>query len=64
MIFPKAQLSSSMSILMSKACGTLTATGTIPTHQVDPGKYAVAISRPFFRLRILKVGDSPVGNQE
>ena len=62
-ILPKAQLSTSISILMTAISDTLTATGMKPVPQHVPGKKALASSFPESLSRIVKVGDLPIGAQ-
>lgn len=62
-IFPKANVSAIISTLILAVDGTLTATGTKPRPQQDPGKIATSNTAPVSLSRILNSGDLPIGFQ-
>ena len=62
-ILPNAKVSMVISTLILKIEGTLTATGTYPRHQVDPGHTATRNNAPVPALITLYSGDFPCGVQ-
>ena len=63
MIFPKANVLVVISTLIFKIEGTLTATGTKPRPQQDPGKMATCNNAPVLALLTVNSGDFPIGVQ-
>ena len=59
----KAQFSWTMETSISEVAGTLTATGTKPRPQHEPGKRAFASSVPALRSLTVNSGLLPTGSQ-